>query len=301
MSLAAFPLLVVAAARRGDLWQVIGGSIYATTLVLLYSASTVYHALPSHFPAKRLFRGLDHGAIHLLIAGTYTPFALGALRGPWGWSLLATIWSLAAGGIVLKAGLGFRYPRLSTAVYLLMGWLIVVALRPLYRAVGPAGMAWLAAGGLSYTAGVYFYVRDYLRYRHFIWHLFVLAGSACHLVAVTKYANGVAPPPRPHTISSEKSGVRRTTAAARRNDAIIVITVSRSSPARQESSIPQGTSSPSTGSATVPFGACPRCERKPRHQPLPSAARAQRRCSDWYVVSSGDRSPSRWRRCITWS
>lgn len=191
MALFAFPLLVIAAARRDDVWQVVAGSVYATTLVLLYSASTVYHALPSRFPAKRLFRGLDHGAIYLLIAGTYTPFALGALRGPWGWSILATIWGLAAGGILLKAGLGFRYPRLSTAVYLLMGWLIVVALRPLYRSVGPTGMAWLAAGGMSYTVGVYFYARDHMRYRHFVWHLFVLAGSACHLVAVAKYANGI--------------------------------------------------------------------------------------------------------------
>lgn len=192
MGLAALPLLVVSAARRADMWQVVAGSIYATTLILLYSASTLYHALPSHFPAKRLFRGLDHGAIYLLIAGTYTPFALGALRGPWGWSILGTVWTLAAGGIVLKAGLGFRYPRLSTAVYLVMGWLIVVALQPLYRALGPVGMAWLGAGGMSYTAGVYFYMRDYLHYRHFVWHLFVLAGSACHLVAVAMFANGVA-------------------------------------------------------------------------------------------------------------
>ena len=190
MGLAARPLLVVTAARRADMWQVVAGSIYAATLILLYSASTLYHALPSHFPAKRLFRGLDHGAIYLLIAGTYTPFALGALRGPWGWSILGTVWALAAGGIVLKAGLGFRYPRLSTAIYLIMGWLIVVALQPLYRALGPVGMAWLGAGGMSYTVGVYFYARDYLHYRHFVWHLFVLAGSACHLVAVTYYANG---------------------------------------------------------------------------------------------------------------
>jgi hemolysin III len=191
MGIAALPLLVVSGARRHDVWQVVAGSVYATTLMLLYSASTVYHALPSRFPAKRLFRGLDHGAIYLLIAGTYTPFALGALRGPWGWSLLAVIWALAVGGIVLKMGLGFRYPRLSTAVYLFMGWLIVIAVRPLYRAVGAGGMAWLAAGGASYTIGVYFYVRDDLRYRHFVWHLFVLVGSACHLLAVARYANGV--------------------------------------------------------------------------------------------------------------
>ena len=190
MGLAALPLLVLSAVRRDDAWQVVAGAIYATTLVLLYSASTLYHALPSHFPAKRVFRGLDHGAIYLLIAGTYTPFALGALRGPWGWSILGVIWGLAVGGIVLKMGLGFRYPRLSTAIYLLMGWLMLVAVRPLWIALGPAGMAWIAAGGLSYTVGVYFYSRDHLRYHHFVWHLFVLAGSACHLVAVALYANG---------------------------------------------------------------------------------------------------------------
>jgi hemolysin III len=191
MGLVALPLLVVAAARRDDPWQVVAGAIYATTLVLLYSASTMYHALPSHFPAKRVFRGLDHGAIYLLIAGTYTPFALGALRGPWGWSILGVIWSLALAGIILKMGLGFRYPRLSTALYLLMGWLMIVALRPLQLAIGWGGLAWIAAGGISYTAGVYFYTRDHRRYHHFVWHLFVLAGSACHLVAVARYANGI--------------------------------------------------------------------------------------------------------------
>jgi len=192
MAVAAFPLLLIPAARRDDAWQVVAGSIYATTLVLLYSASTLYHALPSHFPAKRLFRALDHGAIYLLIAGTYTPFALGALRGPWGWSIVGVIWGLALGGIVLKMGLGFRYPRLSTAIYLFMGWLMLVAIRPLYLAIGAAGIAWIAVGGVSYTVGVYFYVRDHLRYRHFVWHLFVLAGSASHLVAVARYANGAA-------------------------------------------------------------------------------------------------------------
>ncbi len=190
MGLVALPLLVVSAARRGDSWQVVAGAVYATTLILLYSASTMYHALPSRFPAKRFFRGLDHGAIYLLIAGTYSPFALGALRGPLGWSILGVIWGLAASGIVLKMGLGFKYPRLSTAVYLLMGWLIVVIALPLYRALGPNGVAWLGAGGLSYTVGVYFYARDHLKYRHFVWHLFVLAGSACHLFAVVWYANG---------------------------------------------------------------------------------------------------------------
>jgi hemolysin III len=168
--------------------QVVASAIYAATLVLLYAASMVYHAIPARSRAKRVFRALDHGAIYLLIAGTYTPFALGALRGPWGWTLLATIWGLAAGGIALKAGVGYRYPRLSTAIYLLMGWIAVLALGPLYRALGPEGLVWLLAGGVSYSAGVFFFARDRLRYHHFVWHLFVLGGSACHLVAVAGYS-----------------------------------------------------------------------------------------------------------------
>jgi hemolysin III len=190
ISLAAIPLLVVAASRRHDGWQVAAVAIYGTTLALLYGASTLYHAIPASSRAKAVLRLLDHGAIYLLIAGTYTPFALGALRGPWGWSILACIWILAAAGVALKVGVGFRYERLSTAVYLLMGWLVVVALRPLATAVGIGGLAWLLAGGISYTAGVLFYARPRLRYGHFVWHLFVLGGSACHLVAVAVYAGG---------------------------------------------------------------------------------------------------------------
>ena len=190
-SVAALPLLVVAGARRHDPWQVVAGAVYATTLVLLYGASTLYHAVPARSHAKHVLRVVDHGAIYLLIAGTYTPFALGALRGPWGWSLLGVIWSLAIAGIALKAGLGFRYPRLSTAVYLLMGWLVVVAARPLAIAVGSRGLAWLLAGGVLYTAGVLFYTRRRMRYGHLVWHLFVLGGSACHLVAVAGYASGI--------------------------------------------------------------------------------------------------------------
>ena len=190
-SVAALPLLVMADARRHDPWQVVAAAIYASTLVLLYGASTLYHAVPARSHAKQVLRVVDHSAIYLLIAGTYTPFALGALRGPWGWSLLGTIWALALAGIALKAGLGFRYPRLSTAVYLLMGWLVVIAVRPLAVAVGPAGLAWLFAGGVLYTAGVLFYTRPRMRYAHLVWHLFVLGGSACHLVAVAGYANGI--------------------------------------------------------------------------------------------------------------
>ena len=191
-SIAALPLLVVAAARRHDPSQVVADAIFASTLVLLYGASTVYHALPRRWPrAKHVMRVVDHSAIYLLIAGTYTPFALGALHGPWGWTLLAVIWTLAVAGIALKAGLGFRYPRLSTAVYLLMGWLVVVAIHPLLLAVGVNGLAWLLAGGVCYTGGVLFYTRPRMRYAHLVWHLFVLGGSACHLVAVSLYANGI--------------------------------------------------------------------------------------------------------------
>lgn len=191
VSVAALPLLVIAGTRDHNVWQVVAGAIYASTLVLLYGASTLYHAVPARSNAKQVLRVVDHGAIYLLIAGTYTPFALGALRGPWGWSLLGTIWTLALAGIVLKAGVGFKYPRLSTAVYLLMGWLVVIAIHPLAVAVGPAGLAWLLAGGASYTVGVLFYARPRMRYAHLVWHLFVLGGSACHLVAVAGYANRI--------------------------------------------------------------------------------------------------------------
>lgn len=188
LSLVALPTLVILAARRHDTWQIVGGAIFGTSLLLLYSASTLYHALPSP-RVKGVFRVLDHAAIYLLIAGTYTPFALGVLRGGWGWSLLAAVWTLAAIGIVLKATRGFRFAWLSTAVYLLMGWLIVIALRPLYSHIGIGGLAWLFAGGLSYTAGVVFFAWDRLRYGHMVWHLFVLAGSVFHFIAVLRYAS----------------------------------------------------------------------------------------------------------------
>jgi len=188
LSLIALPTLVVLAARRHDTWQIVGGSVFGTTLLLLYCASTLYHAIPSP-RAKTVFRVLDHAAIYLLIAGTYTPFALGVLRGTWGWSLLIAVWALAAVGIVLKSTRGFRYARLSTAVYLAMGWLIVIAMRPLVAHIGLGGIAWLLAGGLAYTGGVIFFAWDRLRYGHMIWHLFVLAGSICHFVAVLRYAS----------------------------------------------------------------------------------------------------------------
>jgi hemolysin III len=187
-SLIALPVLLWYAAQSHDAARITGAAIFGVTLCLLYAASTLYHAFPPS-RTKRVFRVLDHSAIYLLIAGTYTPFALGPLRGPWGWSLLAVVWTLAAGGVLLKTTVGFRYPRLSTAVYIGMGWMAVVAIQPLMEHVGRTGLIWLVAGGLCYTGGVVFYSTDRrLWYGHAIWHLFVAAGSICHFFAVLGYA-----------------------------------------------------------------------------------------------------------------
>ncbi len=186
-ALAAAPWLVLAGVRQDGVAGGVGATVFAVTVVLLYLSSTLYHALPPG-RAKRVFRVLDHSAIYLLIAGTYTPFMLGVVRGPWGWTLLGAVWTLAVAGIALKGAGGIRYPRLSTAVYIGMGWLALVAIRPLWPMVPLAGWLWILAGGVAYTAGVAFYAARRLRYGHFIWHLFVLAGTACHVVAVMRYA-----------------------------------------------------------------------------------------------------------------
>jgi hemolysin III len=186
-ALGVVPFLIVAAVRRGSPSAIVGASVFSATLVLLYFASTMYHALPRH-KAKRVFRILDHGAVFLLIAGTYTPFTLGVLRGAWGWTLFGVVWSLALLGIVLTAMGGIRYPRLSTGVYLGMGWLVVIAIRPLWLRVPLTGLLWLLAGGIAYTVGVRFLAAKRMRYSHFVWHLLVLAGSSCHFVAVLLYA-----------------------------------------------------------------------------------------------------------------
>jgi len=182
-SVCAVPFLIMADARRHDPWQLVGGAVFGVSLVLLYGASTVYHALPQS-RAKEIWRLLDHSAIYLVIAGTYTPFTLGALRGPWGWSLLAVAWTLAAAGIVFKSTIGFRFPHLSTGIYLLMGWMSVLAAGPMLAHVDTSGIAWLVAGGLSYTLGVVFFAWEGLFFGHTVWHLFVAAGSTCHFVAV---------------------------------------------------------------------------------------------------------------------
>lgn len=186
-ALIAAPVLIVTAARRGGTAAVVGASVFTATMVLLYLSSTLYHALPRN-KAKRVLRVLDHGAIFLLIAGTYTPFTLGVLQGAWGWTLLGLVWSLAVLGIVLKAVGGIRYPVLSTCLYLGMGWLILIAVRPLWLRVPLPGLLWLAAGGLAYTAGVAFFAAEQVRFSHFVWHLFVLAGTTCHFFAVLWYA-----------------------------------------------------------------------------------------------------------------
>ena len=186
-ALAVAPFLIAGAARGGGAATIVGASIFAATIVLLYLTSTLYHALP-RVKAKQVLRVLDHGAIFLLIAGTYTPFTLGALRGAWGWTLLGLVWGIASLGIVLTSVGGLRYPRISTAAYVTMGWLVVIALRPLWLHVPIAGLLWLLAGGVAYTAGVAFYAARRLPYGHFVWHLMVLAGTGCHCVAVLRYA-----------------------------------------------------------------------------------------------------------------
>jgi len=188
-AMVAAPILIANAVRNGGPASVVGSGVFASTIGLLYLTSVLYHALPPN-RAKRVFQVLDHGAIFLLIAGTYTPFTLGVLRGAWGWSLFGIVWGLAAVGVVLKAASGVRYSKLSIILYLAMGWLVLIAIRPLWLVMPAEGLLWLLAGGLAYTAGVAFYAADHLRYAHFVWHLFVLAGTACHFVAVMGYSSG---------------------------------------------------------------------------------------------------------------
>jgi hemolysin III len=187
-ALVATPLLIQHAMQQGDAGFIAGASIFAATMVLLYGASTLYHALPVG-RAKHVFRVIEHSAIFLLIAGTYTPFTLGVLRGAWGWTLLGLVWGLAVAGVLLKALNRMAHPILSTGLYLLMGWLIVIAAQPLSARLPLSGLLWLIAGGLAYTLGVIFFALDSrLRYGHFIWHLFVMAGTTCHYFAVLWYA-----------------------------------------------------------------------------------------------------------------
>jgi hemolysin III len=184
---AAVPVLVVTSARHGTAINIVGSCVFAATMLMVYAASALYHAIP-HGAPKRLFRKLDQGAIFLFIAGSYTPFLLGPLEGPWGWTLFGLVWGLAAVGVTLKALDRMAHPFLSTGLYLGMGWLVVIAAEPLVTSVATPGLILLAAGGLAYTIGVVFFALDSrLRYAHFVWHLFVVAGTACHFFAVLDY------------------------------------------------------------------------------------------------------------------
>ena len=186
-ALGAAPFLI-AAARQLTNASLVGAIVFTVTMVLLYLASTLYHALPPG-RAKRVFLQMDYCAIFLFIAGSYTPFALGALHGAWGWTLFGLVWALAVTGIVLKTTNRLAHPWASTGLYLAMGWLVLVAAVPLLERVPAQGIVWLVAGGLAYTLGVVFFVLDArLKYAHAIWHLFVVLGTGCHTVAVMGYA-----------------------------------------------------------------------------------------------------------------
>jgi len=184
--LVATPFLIASALRPGDAWNVVGAAIFAGAMIFLYLSSTLYHVLPEN-RAKRVFRVLDHVAIFTLIAGTYTPFTLGVLRGAWGWTLFSIVWSLAVLGMTLKITGALWRPLISIGLYLAMGWLIIIAIRPLWLKVPFQGMLLLFAGGIAYTAGVLFYAAERIRYSHFVWHLFVVLGTTCHFFAVLRY------------------------------------------------------------------------------------------------------------------
>ena len=187
LALVASPILILTAARSGTAWNIVGVSVFATSMILLYLASTLYHAIP-HDRAKRIFRTLDHGAIFLLIAGTYTPFTLGVMRGPWGWTIFGIVWSLAIFGLTMKAIFGAKHMWMTVPLYLVMGWTVMIAAPHILFRMPLAAIVWILAGGVAYTGGVLFFRAHSLRYNHFAWHLFVIAGTACHFFAVLWYS-----------------------------------------------------------------------------------------------------------------
>jgi len=187
LALIALPVLIVSAIRIGSTHFAVGAGVFGGTMILLYLASTLYHSITNQ-AAKRFFRLFDHTAIFLLIAGTYTPFGLGVLRGAWGWTLLAIVWGLAIAGIVIKAIPRTRHSWVSMVLYVVMGWLALVAIKPILQLVPVPGIVLILAGGVAYTGGLAFFAAQRLRYSHFIWHLFVIAGTTCHFFAVLWYA-----------------------------------------------------------------------------------------------------------------
>lgn len=186
LAIAGLVVMMIFAARHGNAWHIVSCAVYGTTLVLLYTASSLYHSLPQP-QAKKVLKILDHAAIFLLIAGTYTPFTLVNLRGPWGWTLFGLIWGLAMFGVIFQTTLLRSWVAVSLALYVAMGWAVVMAIKPLVASVAPGGLVLLVAGGLAYTLGTLFYLWRQLRFHHAIWHLFVLAGSALHFFAVLFY------------------------------------------------------------------------------------------------------------------
>jgi len=186
LAIAALAILVTYAGLHGDAWRVVSFAIYGATLILLYLASTLYHSFSSA-RVKRVFKALDHAAIFLLIAGTYTPFTLVTLRGAWGWTLFGLIWGFALAGITFETVFLGRYMRWVVAFYVAMGWLVLIAVKPLVDAVPFHGLLWLAGGGLAYTGGVVFYAWKSLPFGHALWHIFVLLGSICHFFAMLFY------------------------------------------------------------------------------------------------------------------
>lgn len=186
--LAALPMLLNTALQHGDPWWTFGVGVFGLSMALLYLASMLYHAFPYHGPRRERLRTLDQMAIFMLIAGTYTPFTLGALRGFWGWLLFGMVWALAIIGITLKASNKRLFEKVSLWLYVGMGWCALLVIVPTWGMIPAWGMVWLLLGGIAYTIGVYFFVLDHRSYYHLIWHIFVGIGSACHFIAVLKYS-----------------------------------------------------------------------------------------------------------------
>ncbi len=186
LSLAAITLLIVFSASKPDGFKLFSGIVFGCTLLLMYVSSTIYHSLQNP-RAKHFFRILDHASIYLLIAGSYTPFMLVTLRGPWGWAMFSVIWGLALIGVIFKLFFVHRFELLSTTIYLLMGWMGLVVIKPIYQTLPAGGLTCIVVGGLCYTVGVIFYAWERLKYSHVLWHLFVLAGSIFHFFAVLFY------------------------------------------------------------------------------------------------------------------
>lgn len=186
LSIAALVILVVFASIRGTAWHIVSFSIYGVTLVTLYLASTLFHSVRKQSLRNKL-NVFDHISIYFLIAGTYTPFLLVTIRGPWGWSLFGVIWGLAIGGMIFKLFTTGKYDFISAMIYVLMGWLIIIALKPMYENLSNEGLLWLIGGGISYSIGVVFYLLNKLPYNHAIFHIWVLLGSFAHFIAVFRY------------------------------------------------------------------------------------------------------------------